>query len=165
MEKLDGRVFHEWQRFSQVTIKEIFMGKWLCLEFHNGVKSFLWNQFRLSQWNIQTRQGLLCAIPENKTNDCQTYFVIIQYTDIYKQLHANIRDAYPWMQKYSNSNFTCLSEIYDLPWLCFDCGNLMQDLLLTCFNGLLRNLCVPPLNDVLKCFHESGTESANNACQ
>lgn len=145
-------------------IKEIFMGKLLFLEFHNGVKSFLWNQFQLSQWNIQTRQGLYATI-ENKTNDCQAILKIIQYIVI----NSPIQTSGMHLHEYRNT-IAAISHAFQNYMIYlefgFDCGNLMQDVLLTCFNGLLRNLWVPPpLNDVLNCFHESGMESANNACQ
>lgn len=92
------KVLHGWQRFSLVRIKEIFMGELLFLEFHNGVKSFLWNQFQLSQWNIQTCQGL-CATIENKTNDCQTILKIIQYIVI----NSPIQTSGMRLHKYRNT--------------------------------------------------------------
>lgn len=33
-------------------IEAIFMGELLFLEFHKWAKSFLWNQFQLSQWKV-----------------------------------------------------------------------------------------------------------------
>lgn len=49
-------------------IEAIFMGELLFLEFHKWAKSFLWNQFQLSQWKV----FVLDQRKKNKTNDWQT---------------------------------------------------------------------------------------------